>query len=631
MEICESCHNPDHIYRIHPAIGVARVGNSPREFFLAPEKPGVRLTPDIGAYDADLRGVRGISKTNTFKDVQGRIKRQAVRFRVFEYTRLADGTYKCTGEVTADRARLTWTVELANLKGEAPSELVDVISSGSRGDQFAIKAIKRVVVGRKAHHKKLHGSSPGNPLAKKGKVYLGEILTDRAGRLIVLGGRGKAMGTRKLTEFYTNVGWSDDVSDGPVKVQIRFYGSSTSVPAEDIRHAWVVVAPPDYAPGIQSVTTLYDRLYDIWAWRKHLPKDFSKEHEQYVIYQLHDLLKRKKTHFKRDIEPIFKRTLALEWTFGVAWKKHPKLAKLEENTALDNSHISAIRKRLRGIVLNEAKDALGSRLNDNNLEKILRKELKERLGGPPNIGGLERYVESFKWRNYVFQTVSPPGERIRDVNQDNPPEDPASRLKVFWRTMPALLGETDNKPTITMTQHDRLRDWCTGLFVDTRRSNFTGDPSWFKVPIKPEGLDRASLESCCGGAFFPGMEVSLAALQPSAFLEPFRIDHEGEVHGFKIKPGFFTQQMALPWQADFYDCADEGKKVWWPSHRPIDTFRSAEDASGGEKDKRQGWAADVEKYRYRPLSELTNTMVHRWSTLGFVVKLGKLYVERKSG
>jgi hypothetical protein len=29
--------------------------------------------------------------------------------------------------------------------------------------------------------------------------------------------------------------------------------------------------------------------------------------------------------------------------------------------------------------------------------------------------------------------------------------------------------------------------------------------------------------------------------------------------------------MAVPWQADFMDCADD----WWPSQRPTDVFTSA--------------------------------------------------------
>ena len=34
-------------------------------------------------------------------------------------------------------------------------------------------------------------------------------------------------------------------------------------------------------------------------------------------------------------------------------------------------------------------------------------------------------------------------------------------------------------------------------------------------------------------------------------------------------PGFITEKMALPWQADFADCADN----WWPSQRPVNVTK----------------------------------------------------------
>jgi hypothetical protein len=52
--------------RIHPAIGIARLGNSPDAFFIGPERPGV-------------------VHSGPFKDEKGRIKRQAARFRLFGY------------------------------------------------------------------------------------------------------------------------------------------------------------------------------------------------------------------------------------------------------------------------------------------------------------------------------------------------------------------------------------------------------------------------------------------------------------------------------------------------------------------------------------------------------------------
>src|SRR5262249_40208791 len=54
--------------KVHSAIGIARVGNSPDEFFIGAERPNDRNPPEGG-----------------YKDAQGRIKRQAARFRLFGY------------------------------------------------------------------------------------------------------------------------------------------------------------------------------------------------------------------------------------------------------------------------------------------------------------------------------------------------------------------------------------------------------------------------------------------------------------------------------------------------------------------------------------------------------------------
>ena len=79
--------------KIHPSIGIARIGNSPTEFFIGPEIPGQK-DPPLGGY----------------KDSQGRIKRQAARFRVFAYDK--DG--KEIGEITTEEAHIQWIVHLAN-------------------------------------------------------------------------------------------------------------------------------------------------------------------------------------------------------------------------------------------------------------------------------------------------------------------------------------------------------------------------------------------------------------------------------------------------------------------------------------------------------------------------------------
>jgi hypothetical protein len=79
--------------RIHPGIGIARIGDSTTDFTIGPEV--------IAARDAD--GLR---------DASGALKRQAARFRVYGI----DESGAVVSELTSESADITWTVHLANRK-----------------------------------------------------------------------------------------------------------------------------------------------------------------------------------------------------------------------------------------------------------------------------------------------------------------------------------------------------------------------------------------------------------------------------------------------------------------------------------------------------------------------------------
>ena len=236
----------DTVYEIHPAIGIARVGNHPTSFFVGPEAPG---SPglEIGAGGAEIT-------LTTYKDA-GRVKRQAARFRVFEYEEAEDGTRRLRGEVSED-TRVDWTVDLVNRKAA-----LDRIVGPARPRNQAV-ADRRSLVIRNPQPVTVGGpSQPAAPLGGKFlgiQVILGELSTDTRGRLLVLGGRGTSASVPPgvpLTNFANNDRWYDDVSDGPVTATVTPPGG-TPVPVRE--PAWVAVAPPDFAPGIDSIVSLYD-------------------------------------------------------------------------------------------------------------------------------------------------------------------------------------------------------------------------------------------------------------------------------------------------------------------------------------------------------------------------------------
>src|SRR5260370_16211183 len=89
-------------FRIHPAIGIARVGNAPEDHFVGPEQPGVPGNWVGTAFQS-------------FRDGAGRIKRQAARFRVFEYFDASSSPKEVV--LGPDVVDIEWRVHVANTKG----------------------------------------------------------------------------------------------------------------------------------------------------------------------------------------------------------------------------------------------------------------------------------------------------------------------------------------------------------------------------------------------------------------------------------------------------------------------------------------------------------------------------------
>ncbi len=267
---------------IYPAIGVARVGNSEDEFFLAPEV--AEPLPEPPGF---------------YRDPTGALKRQAVRFRVYGLN--AEG--QAVAELTLDNAEIHWAVHLANKKAAwyqfqlaldipeaaaAPPTLLRNAAIPNRAD-LTIDPGKRHVSGRHTHGGPAHTFDTGKFMGTP--VYLGEVRTDDEGRLIVLGGHGKSAsynGTKAIT-FANNEGWHDDVADGPVTATVKFQGKWLKVDP-----AWVVVAPPDYAPRQKSVRTMWDLMRDTAIQAKMLPAPARPS-------------------FDRDIRPLFERMSNLQW------------------------------------------------------------------------------------------------------------------------------------------------------------------------------------------------------------------------------------------------------------------------------------------------------------------------------
>lgn len=316
---------------IHPAIGIARVGDSEEHFVIGPETD---RPPPIAPGET--------------KDPTGALKRQAARFRIYGYNAAGEAV----AELTAQNADIAWTVHVANQKAtwyefqialdipEAsdehdapPSKLRNAGLTGAARNQLVIDPGARTITGAGAHGPQYRFAS-GAFFGKK--VYLGELRTDDAGRMLFLGGRGVSASSdgAPATTFANNDKWHDDTSDGPVTATVVVDGRPLLVDP-----AWVVVAPPNYAPEIVGVRTMHDLLLDAYVQTGWLP--FPD-----------------RVSFMRDVFPVLERLCGMQWVnqgfasrFGWGGREHfldpPYLERLAsdlpEHAELRNQILTAFR------------------------------------------------------------------------------------------------------------------------------------------------------------------------------------------------------------------------------------------------------------------------------------------------
>jgi L-Lysine epsilon oxidase N-terminal len=278
---------------IYPSIGIARIGNSLTGWYVGPEVPDPLPLPP-----------------GSYRDDSGALKREAARFRIYGLN--AAGTP--VRELTSADADITWTVQLANKKaawygfqlaldipeasapGATPTTLRNPMVIDRKA--LAITPAARSVAGASQPEQRFDdGTFMGIP------VYLGSVLTDETGRLLVLGGRGVSASYTDAVAitFANNDTWYDDVADGPITAQVSLAG--TTLPVEP---AWVVMAPPNYGPCRKSVRTLWDLMRDLAVQNSWLTKP-------------------KRPSFTHDILPIFQRMAGLQWVnegfaAGFGWK-----------------------------------------------------------------------------------------------------------------------------------------------------------------------------------------------------------------------------------------------------------------------------------------------------------------------
>ncbi len=558
--------------------------------------------------------------SSRLKITDGKILRQVARFRIFQF----DEGGNLLKEVTlGDGVKIEWRVHVANRKasfftfnGQSGDETnppyvdrgkrpADAIEKPDRGRGQPERKNKR-----NAHVTNRRGleidpgevtiSAPGSIDLVDSQTsapikILGRVQMQSEGRLLFFGGLGRTASSEGLSaridEYANNDGWFDDMCDGIVQASVTFPDGHT----EPAQPAWVVVGPPDFAPGIGNVVTLYDTLWDM-AVRLRLAcrpgndpilQDLVAQQQAWQD-QTNDFAPAYEPSFAAHIYPVLSRALAVYDVHEPPTGRRDYHGTLANWTRLAQRSEEQMRKAVFGRIRNPNSDQL------------------DRVNMPRGLGDDYTTLDEF----------------------ENGASDPPS-ARAFL--------------SLTKVQYALLKAWSEARFKEDWAF---GDVRFAPIPtpsaITPHGLDCAALENCVGGPFYPGIEVSWLIRQPELYAAAFRLKEVGfNIGPLTYQPGFFSQQMALPWHADFYDChreehtpegADEKLfYMWWTAQRP-DHIRA--DASAPYRRWVEPFDPANDGVQPDDPDDVTNLarfeqMRTRWSELSFVVLDGDQHVEQK--
>lgn len=604
-------------FRIYPSIGIARMGNGPAkkdQVIFSPEIPWENLYDD---------------KQN-YRTKDGALKKQAQRFYIYE----CDDKGKPMHMINPKDYDIDWSVEVANKKPfwydfNNSLDLSVVANNQNLSPTFVEKKIapgvgakrrnpnvldqgiqhkggydyrKELVNSPPAVHvhadqkrQEIKGKFPYTPGKKLSllasslkatakQVNLGTAEYDK-GTLIFYPADGisASLNASDLnTDFADNSNWYDDICDGRITAKITHKKTRKTHHLSDSESAaWVASAPPDYAPQIQPISTMYDLVCGA-------ANDTYSPELSLVFPMMYRLYRMQWVNLGDFLAPSFRETmdkLTKDNNFKYLYEKGK--TKKEQEKA----------KAIRATIFNLFRNPI---YNYDNEPIIPSKDMT-------NIANRGSGKETLKLPYYPGDGIDYPGS-------------PAQ-----WFAIPPMLykelehwkdGKFETPDGFDFKDMNEMGAFYRKRMVDTAKDETK----------RPLLMTRAVLETLYGGGFHPGVELTWPMRHSLIYAEnkmihPWLSEHNGYRYGFyglrevrmnsatpkeqekifykdfgnqmdaeniresmkkgadhwlwKITPGDLTKWMGIPWQSDAGSCqavfVEKQYPIpsWWAANLPV--------------------------------------------------------------
>jgi L-Lysine epsilon oxidase N-terminal/L-lysine epsilon oxidase C-terminal domain len=584
---------PNAVFRIHPALGIGRVGAS-EEFNIAPVTAAGAIA--LNGLMGGLPIKRGTEDTpitaDDFRDKDGNVKRQAPRFRIYAYAAGVSGKYPTSagtlvtlgsiidGKKVVD---IIWTVHLANKKlanysirnkdqkahgmgaYEKGQNLLELRNDGYKGTKDrsdpirlreliidpgprAIKASAGTltVVAFDAVTPAAYGNSSGaiTPVPSYPKSFpsdfnnlyqpLGPLTSLGELRVDDKGGLIVAGGYAKTAAVSKDGITPQDPMNRPAENGL-WYDDASDGPVNA-----VIFFDDKTTAAVQAAwCTTCDpghapQIRNIVSTWDDVYDVWVREFDLLpALYSGGQFQASYKPSFPDDIQPVFHSAMLQRWASNL-----PSMA------IKGHDMIGAIKP------------------TDDPTSKI------------PNLKAL-----------------------LRNPNADR--NDPNSDFWIGPPLMPLSMGDADRSfLSVSQTQYFLLSQWHAKAYLPG------GGPA-----LGPgERLDRVTLENCTGGRYVPGIELSWLVRDRNLYIQdwqtrdcgPFRINQAPldydkaakdkpflsfgyiPLQNYAVEPGDISKFMAVPWISDWNSCAthmpvpnppDNSIIYWsWPASRPVAVY-----------------------------------------------------------